>query len=147
MSKSHHRTYELAEKLHSVVAYLYRNSKREDLAKGLTAERLSLLSILIDRGPQTINSLAKIEQVSAPAITRTIKSLEKQAYVIKSRSKTDQRVVYVAPTRKSQQLLEDTRRKALETIEDLLAGTSEEELQQLQQAIELLQEKIVDKAL
>ncbi len=130
--------------LHSVAIHLLRNAKKHDQESGLTAERLSLLSILIYVGPQTINSLAEMEQVSAPAITRTVKSLEKQGYVIKSRSKTDQRVVYVAPTRKSQQLLEETRRKRLQRIEHLLEGAAEEDLKQLKAAMTILEKQIVN---
>ena len=135
---------EVAEKLHSVAIHLLRNAKKHDQESGLTPERLSLLSILVYIGPQTINSLAEMEQVSAPAITRTVKSLEKLGYVIKSRSKTDQRVVYVAPTRKSQQLLEETRRKRLQRIEHLLEGAAEEDLKQLKAAMTILEKQIVN---
>lgn len=144
MSDSRSNHTEVAEKLHSVAIHLLRNAKKHDQESGLTAERLSLLSILIYVGPQTINSLAEMEQVSAPAITRTVKSLEKQGYVIKSRSKTDQRVVYVAPTRKSQQLLEETRRKRLQRIEHLLEGAAEEDLKQLSVAMTILEKQIVN---
>lgn len=133
----------IADKLHSLAVHLLRDAKRHDQESGLTAERLSLLSILVYVGPQTINSLAEMEKVSAPAITRTVKSLEKQGYVIKSRSKTDQRVVYVAPTRKSQQLLDETRRKRVERIEHLLQGVGEKDLEQLRVAITILEKQIV----
>ncbi|HEY9029822.1 MAG TPA: MarR family transcriptional regulator [Kangiella sp.] len=144
MSDSRSNHTEVAEMLHSVAIHLLRNAKKNDQESGLTAERLSLLSILVYVGPQTINSLAELEQVSAPAITRTVKSLEKQGYVIKSRSKTDQRVVYVAPTRKSQQLLEETRRKRLQRIEHLLEGAAEEDLKQLKAAMTILEKQIVN---
>lgn len=146
MSDSKSNYTEVAEQLHSVAVHLLRNAKKHDQESGLTPERLSLLSILVYVGPQTINSLAEMEQVSAPAITRTVKSLEKQGYVIKSRSKTDQRVVYVAPTRKSQQLLDETRRKRVERIEYLLEGAAVEDIKQLKAAITILEKKIVDNA-
>lgn len=144
MSDSKSNYTEVAEKLHSVAVHLLRNAKKHDQESGLTPERLSLLSILVYVGPQTINRLADMEQVSAPAITRTVKSLEKQGYVIKSRSKTDQRVVYVAPTRKSQQLLDETRRKRVERIEYLLEGAADEDLKQLKAAITILEKQIMD---
>lgn len=144
MAGSLNKHTEVAEKLHRVAIYLLRNTKKHEQESGLTPERLSLLSILVYVGPQTINSLAEMEQVSAPAITRTVKSLEKQGYVIKSRSKTDQRVVYVAPTRKSQQLLDETRRKRLERIEHMLEGAAEEDLQQLEVAMAILEKQILN---
>ncbi|ACV27081.1 MarR family winged helix-turn-helix transcriptional regulator [Kangiella koreensis] len=147
MPDSINKHSEVAEKLHRVAIYLLRNTKKHDQESGLTPERLSLLSILVYIGPQTINSLAEMEQVSAPAITRTVKSLEKQGYVIKSRSKTDQRVVYVAPTRKSQQLLDETQRKRVDRIEHLLEGAAEEDLKQLKAAMIILEKQIVNNVL
>ncbi len=143
MSDSISRTKEIAERLYGLANHLLKDSKRYAQESGLTAERLSILSILVNTGPQTINKLAATEGVSAPAITRTVKSLEKQGFVIKSRSKTDQRVVYVAPTRKSQQLLDEIRRKAQSTIEELLQGLKTDETQQVDQAMTLLERQII----
>lgn len=133
----------LAERLYRLADLLLKDSKRHGQESGLTAERLSILSILVNTGPQTINKLAATEGVSAPAITRTVKSLEKQGFVIKSRSKTDQRVVYVAPTRKSQQLLDEISRKAQSTIEELLLGIEADEAQQIDFAMTLLERQII----
>lgn len=133
----------IAEKLLGLANHLSGDSRKDSLKSGLTAERLSILAILAGSGPQTINKLAEMEQVSAPAITRTVKSLEKQGYVIKSRSKTDQRVVYVAPTRKSQQLLDEARREKQGAIENLLQGVSSSDLQVLQKAMAILEKQII----
>lgn len=133
----------IAERLLSLANHLSGDSRKNSLKSGLTAERLSILAILAGSGPQTINKLAEMEQVSAPAITRTVKSLEKQGYVIKSRSKTDQRVVYVAPTRKSQQLLDQARREKQGAIENLLQGVSPPDLQVLQKAMAILEKQII----
>lgn len=134
---------EVADKLYALAVYLLRDSKKEEQASGLTSERLSLLSILFHTGPQTINSLAETEQVSAPAITRTVKSLEKLGYVIKSRSKTDQRMVYVAPTRKCHLLLEEARRNRVEGIEQLLHDVSEEDLHLVVRGLAIMERQIV----
>lgn len=143
MSDSTLDTSAIAERLFRLADHLLKDSKRYAQESGLTAERLSILAILVKSGPQTINKLAELERVSAPAITRTVKSLEKQGYVIKSRSKTDQRVVYVAPTRKSQQLLDETRRKAQLGIEELLQGINRDEAEQLDLTMGLLERLLV----
>ncbi|GAA4348608.1 hypothetical protein GCM10023150_12160 [Kangiella taiwanensis] len=101
----------------------------------MTQERLDILNLLVTIGPKTINQLAEEEGVSAPAITRTIKGLEKLGYVIKSRSKTDQRVVFVAPTRKSQQVIESLRLQQQKYIDELLRGVSEDDLGLLSEQI------------
>lgn len=143
MSDSTLDTNTVAERLYRLADHLLKDSKRYAQESGLTAERLSILAILVKTGPQTINKLAELERVSAPAITRTVKSLEKQGYVIKSRSKTDQRVVYVAPTRKSQQLLDETRRKAQLGIEELLQGINRDEAEQLDLTMGLLEHQMI----
>ncbi len=143
MSDAEKETKAIAERLLGLANHLSGDSRKDSLKSGLTAERLSILAILAGSGPQTINKLAEMEQVSAPAITRTVKSLEKQGYVIKSRSKTDQRVVYVAPTRKSQQLLDEARREKQAAIENLLQGVSSSDLQVLQKAMAILVKQII----
>ncbi|AUD78555.1 MarR family transcriptional regulator [Kangiella profundi] len=143
MSDQNKEIQVLAERLYRLADHLLKDSKRHGQESGLTSERLSILGILVNTGPQTINKLAATEGVSAPAITRTVKSLEKQGFVIKSRSKTDQRVVYVAPTRKSQQLLDEISRKAQSTIEELLLGIEADEAHQIDLAMTLLERQII----
>ena len=129
---------DIANRLHSAAISLLREARKQDIDSGLTPERLSILSILVFTGPKTINQLAEMEQVSAPAITRTVKSLDKLGYVIKSRSKNDQRVVYVAATRKSQQVLEEARKNRVHTIGSRIRALDDEQLQILKQATEIL---------
>lgn len=129
---------DIANQLHSLAVNLLRDARKHDAQSGLTPERLSILSVLVFTGPKTINQLAEMEQVSAPAITRTVKSLEKLGYVIKSRSKNDQRVVYVAATRKSQQTLEDARKFRVKEIANRLQSLDSNQMQQIQNAINIL---------
>ena len=120
-----------AQKLFQLLNSVHKRAKTFEKETGLTQERLDILYLLVTVGPKTINQLAEEEGVSAPAITRTIKSLEKLGYVIKSRSKTDQRVVFVAPTRKSQQVIESLRLQQQKHINELLQGVTDDDLNQL----------------
>ena len=124
-----------SQKLFHLLNSFHQKSKSLEKASGLTQERLDILNLLVTIGPKTINQLAEEEGVSAPAITRTIKGLEKLGYVIKSRSKTDQRVVFVAPTRKSQQVIESLRLQQQKYIDELLRGVSEDDLGPLSEQI------------
>ncbi len=117
----------LANELHSLAIYLLRDARKSDLTTGLTPERLSILSILVYVGSKTVNELAEMEQVSAPAITRIVKSLEKDGYVIKAKSKTDQRVVFVSATRKSKSLMEQARSERVARIAPQLKHLTEEQ--------------------
>ena len=133
---------DLANRLHFIVQAMQNSILNGRSQYGLTEERLSILSILSRSGPQTINSLAMQEQVSAPAITRTVKSLEKQGYVIKSRSKTDQRVVYVAPTRKTQQLLDDISREDIKRIESIIESLGGEDAETVHKAVAIIEQAL-----
>ncbi|MBV36692.1 MAG: MarR family transcriptional regulator [Rickettsiales bacterium] len=118
-----------AQKLYDLLSLFHEKSKRVEKSIGLTRERLEIITQLVMQGPKTINQLAEQEGVSAPAITRTIKALEKQGFVIKSRSKTDQRVVFVAPTRKSQQVVDAVRLQQQKWISEILELADKDELE------------------
>jgi DNA-binding MarR family transcriptional regulator len=129
-----------AQKLYQLLSAFHAKSKKLEKATGLTQERLDILHQLMVQGPKTINQLAELESVSAPAITRTIKALEKHGYVIKSRSKTDQRVVFVAPTRKSQQVIESLRIQQQKMVNDLLKSVADDELELVRKGLNVLGE-------
>ncbi|MRX27111.1 MarR family transcriptional regulator [Kangiella sp. HZ709] len=129
---------QLANQLHSLSIHILRDARKNDLTSGLTPERLSILSILVYTGSKTVNELASMEQVSAPAITRTVKSLEKEGYVIKAKSRADQRVVFVSATRKSIVLMEQTRTKRIERIVNKVSQLNAEQQTELQTLLELL---------
>lgn len=126
---------QLANQLHSFAIHLLREARKSDLATGLTPERLSILSILVYAGSKTVNELAEMEQVSAPAITRIVKNLEKDGYVIKAKSKNDQRVVFVSATRKTKVLMEQARSERIERIQQKTKKLSEQQLSELSELL------------
>ncbi len=129
---------QLASALHSLSIHILRDARKNDVTSGLTPERLSILSILVYTGSKTVNQLASMEQVSAPAITRIVKSLEKEGYVIKAKSRADQRVVFVSATRKSIVLIEQTRSQRIERIVSKVRELSSEQQTQLHALLNLL---------
>lgn len=127
-----------SQKLFDLLTMFHNKSKKIEKSIGITQERLEIVTQLVMQGPKTINQLAEQESVSAPAITRTIKGLEKQGYVIKSRSKTDQRVVFVAPTRKSQQIVDAVRIQQLKLINELIELAGKEERTKIAEGVAAL---------
>lgn len=117
------------QKLYDLLSLFHEKSKKVERSIGLTRERLEIITQLVMQGPKTINQLAEQEAVSAPAITRTIKALEKLGFVIKSRSKTDQRVVFVAPTRKSQQVVDTVKLQQQKWIREILKQADKDDLE------------------
>jgi hypothetical protein len=54
---------DLADQLHSAAIHLLRQLRKEDDASGLSAPRLSALSVVVFGGPLTLGALARAEQV------------------------------------------------------------------------------------
>lgn len=122
---------QLANQVYTLATGVLRDAKRSELTSGLTSERLSILSLLVNFGSKTVNEIAEVEQVSAPAITRIVKGLEKDGYVIKAKSKTDQRVVFVSATRKTKMLLQQIKQESMVSLKNKLNTFSDSELQAL----------------
>ena len=67
---------EAADRLHSAAIHLLRYVRQEDAAAGITATRLSALSVLVFGGARTIGELASAEQVRPPTMTKIVTGLE-----------------------------------------------------------------------
>ena len=79
----------LAELLHSTAIRLLRTLRRVDESSGLTAPRLSALSVIVFNGPITLGKLAEAEQVRPPTMTRIVNALEEQKLVVKAQDPGD----------------------------------------------------------
>mgnify|MGYP000109028836 CR=1 FL=1 len=65
-----------------------------------------LLTVCTDKGPHTVRGLAAILDVSKPVITRALNKLAQLGYLRRQRDSSDRRNVFVAPTEKGAQFLE-----------------------------------------
>lgn len=133
------RTLALADALHSAAIHLIRFSRAHDPATHLTPARLSLLSVLVFRGPSTIGELAEVEQVSSPAISRMVGALEEDELVVRARSEDDRRVVYVRATAAGRRLMKVARRRRLEVLADHLSSLSAKDQRLLERATAALE--------
>jgi DNA-binding MarR family transcriptional regulator len=100
---------QLAFKLHSAMLHMMRRVRREDDAFGLSAPRMSALSVVHFGGPRTIGEIARMEQVSAPTMTRLVAGLEEDGFVRRQPSPTDGRSVLVHATAKAKRVMEQGR--------------------------------------
>ena len=128
----------VTNRLHSAAIHLLRRARVADRETGLSPERLSLLSVLVFAGPQTLSDLARAEQVSRPAISRTVRALVEAGLVRRQRDELDRRSVTAHATAKGRRLLEAGRRRRLERIAADLADLSREELVTLERATAIL---------
>ena len=132
------RRYETANALHSAALRLLRRARTADASMDLDGPRASVLSVLVFAGPMPIGQLAQLEQVSAPAITKTVTALESSGLARRARSTEDRRVVLVRATAKGRALLERGRAARVRTVAELLDGLTDAELRTLARAATII---------
>jgi DNA-binding MarR family transcriptional regulator len=132
----------LAARLHSVAIHLLRRVRVGDVASGVSAPRLSVLSVLVFGGPRTVGELAQAEQVAVPTMTRMLQGMEAEGLVRRRRDRRDQRVVRVTATAVGRRALEAGRRARLERLETLLARVSAGERTHVARALGVLEKAL-----
>src|SRR5438552_3545948 len=106
----------VADRLHSAAIHLLRRLRVADAASGLSAPRLSALSVVVFGGPQTITSLAAAEQVRLPTMTRLVQGLERDRLVTCAPDPDDRRRVVVRATARGTKLLPAGRARRVEQL-------------------------------
>ena len=113
---------EAADRLHSAAIHLLRGVRQVDRETGLSAARLSVLSILVFDGPQTVSMLAEAEQVALPTMSRLLKDMEFAGLVKRTRSRMDARIQILSVTARGRRILEAGRARR---VASLLAAVDE----------------------
>ena len=130
---------DVADRLHSVAIHLLRRVRREDVASGLPAPRLSALSVVVFKGPLTVSQLAAAEQVRPPTITRIVAALEAARLVERQADPSDGRIVRVKATERGAQMLEEGRRRRIELFARELGELPAADLACLERAAGILE--------
>lgn len=132
-------TSALADRLHSLAIHLLRRIRRGDDEAGLSAPRLSALSVIRYRGPISLTELAKAESVTAPTMTRLVHALVRAGLVEKSGDEKDNRVVLLRATQAGHHTLEIARTKRLAALQSLLAQLDQSERKMVEDAMSVLE--------
>ena len=135
------RKSEVADRLHSAAIHLLRRAAEEDRAAGLSRARLSALSVVVFRGPVTLGELAAAEGVRSATMTGIVNGLERDGLVRRRPHGTDRRAVQVEATPAGRRLLDRARARRLELVASKLADVSDADLDVLERAAELLEER------
>jgi DNA-binding MarR family transcriptional regulator len=106
---------------------------------GLTAARLSALSVLVFGGPTSISGLADAEQVQLPTMSRLVNALEHVGLVERVRGGQDKRVSRVRATPKGVKLLREGQERRTKALARDLGELSDEDLQVLRSAAQILE--------
>ena len=129
----------LADRLHSAAIRILRALRTEDDATGLSAPRLSALSVLVFRGPMTVGELAAAEQVRPPSTSRLLTELEALGLVERRGDPDDARVRRVRATAEGERLLHEGRRRRVARLARVLDGLGPDDRGVLEHAVEVLE--------
>ena len=138
------RAEALADQLHSAAIHLLRQLRKEDDASGLSAPRLSALSVVVFGGPLTLGQLAAAEQVKPPTMTRIVTGLEKEGLVKRIGDPRDRRLTRIQATIKGQKVLTAGRARRVEKLAAAVTDLRRSELAELTRGVHLLQQLIAD---
>ena len=134
-----YREQDVADRLHSAALHLLRRARAVDVGMDLDGPRASALSVLVFGGPVPLTRLAAIEQVSPPAITKTVTALERAGLATRTRSEVDRRVVHVAATEAGRALLHAGRAARVRVVADLIGDLPAADQAILGRAAELIE--------
>jgi DNA-binding MarR family transcriptional regulator len=135
----------VADRLHSAAIHLLRRLRVEDEALGISAPRLSLLSVLVFAGPKRIGELARVEQVEPPTISRLVDGLVRDGLAVREPDPDDARAVRVRATPTGARTLRRGRARRVETLQTRLATLSPTELATLGEGVEVLERILRDR--
>ena len=129
---------EVADRLHSAAIRLLRAVRVVDDETGLSAPKLSALSVLIYGGPKSLSALAQAEQVTPATMSKLISDLEAEGHVAKSVDRTDRRGLRIEVTAEGRALFQDARTRRLDLLRKRVAKLSAGERERLRDAAELM---------
>jgi DNA-binding MarR family transcriptional regulator len=130
---------DVAARLHSTAIRLLRALRREDDGSGLSAPRLSALSVIVFGGPTSLAGLAAAEQVKPPTMSRIVDALVERGLVTRVAKPGDRRSVEIAATREGIQLLEAGRERRVGALISRLRKLADSERRALARGVEILE--------
>jgi DNA-binding MarR family transcriptional regulator len=129
----------VADRLHSAALHLLRRLRAEDEALGVSASRLSALSVVVAAGPVAIGALAAAEGVSAPTMSRLVDGLERDRLVERRPDPEDARGVLVRATPAGRRVLGEGRSRRVRLLAEGLRHLSPAELAAIRRGAELME--------
>ena len=130
---------DIADRIHSAAIHLLRGLRRQDDKWGLSAPRLSALSVVVFGGPITLGNLARAEQVRPPTMTKLVRALEAQRLVTRKADPKDKRVIWITATPRGRRLLLRGRKARVQALTASLESLGRGSLDTLNTAARLLE--------
>ncbi len=130
---------EAADRFHSAAIHALRHVRREDPASGLSAARLSALSVLVFGGARTLGELAAAEHVRPATMTRIAQALEEDGLVRRESDPKDGRVTRLRATAKGERVMWQGRERRVANLAGLLARLSPQDVARVREAADLVE--------
>jgi DNA-binding MarR family transcriptional regulator len=127
-----------ADRFHSAAIHALRHVAREDPASGLSAARLSALSVLVFGGAKTLGELAAAERVRPPTMTRIVRGLEEAGLVRRDPDPRDGRVAHVRVTARGRRVLQRARERRIALLTERLSQLDPDQIELIREAAELV---------
>ena len=125
---------ELAARVQAAALHLLRRLAQDDRATGVSAPRLSALSVLVFGGPRTIGELAGIEGVTPPTMTRLVAAMVADGLIDRREDPADRRVVRVQASATGRSLLLAGRDRRVATLAAMVKPLTAKERRRLDAA-------------
>lgn len=109
---------------------------------GLSRARWHLISVLSDKECLSQAQLAQLLRVDGAAITRQVKQLEEDGLVLRRADPQDNRFTLVSLTSAGRELYNNLRERRQLLEQQVIAGLSKEEIEQLKQGLQRLRANI-----
>src|SRR5436190_19031010 len=135
-----------ADRFHSAAIHALRHVRREDPETGLSAARLSALSVLVFGGARTLGELAAAEHVRPATMTPLVQALEEAGLVTRERDARDGRVTRIRATSKGERVMWRGRERRVERLASLLGRLAVGEVAQIREAAELVERALAQEA-
>jgi DNA-binding MarR family transcriptional regulator len=129
----------LADRLHSAAIHLLRRVRAADAQTGLSAARLSALSVIVFAGPIRISALAKAEQVRTPTVTPIVSALERDGLVRRESDTSDARAALLSATPEGKRLMAAGRARRVALLAAELEALSAADRSALGRAVDILE--------
>ncbi len=128
------------------IIYLYTESRRltKQAARelGLTGPQLTVIKLLETFGDLSLSSLSGRIRAQNSTVTGIIDRMEREELVLRERSTTDRRVVYIRLTDKGRELARSTAVEPLEIFRGVLSALNKDDTRDLLRILTKLQKRV-----
>jgi DNA-binding MarR family transcriptional regulator len=141
-SSTAERVTNLADRLHSAAIHVLRRVRREDDETGLSAARLSALSVIVFGGPIRISALARAEHVRTPTMTPIVAALEAEGLITREADRSDARASLLRATARGARLMTEARGRRVALLSSELQRLTSKDQAALLRAVDILERMV-----